>query len=258
MKPPEWRHACAVASEAEGSNVVSQMWEGVARMTARARESTQSFLESSVLCTPPTAGGVLRVARPYTTSEIGLCLQFTACCSWCTSILLAAGWLICLDIFTQCALQRRTVYEGREVWLVTSCPPSMQAVRSSLPCLPGDGAALGAAQPPLNGVEWLAAEDSRAAAVAAAAADDGERVSVGEAATAVGAFELLDRDMLESATSVRNAPRPPPMHHEEFCSFLGPDGVPLPCAFALHTLKQGRVHAHTPRARKAFQGCLFH
>ncbi|BDA49286.1 TBC1 domain family member 15 [Coccomyxa sp. Obi] len=132
-----------VASKAEGSNVVSQMWEGVARVTARARESTQSFLESSVLCTPPTAGG-----------------------------------------------------DG-----------------------PGS-AAVCVAQPPLNGVEWLAAEDSRAAA----AADDGERVSVGEAATAVGAFELLDRDMLESATSVRNAPRPPPMHHEEFCSFLGPDG----------------------------------
>ena len=77
----EVAHACAVASEAEGGNVVSQMWEGVARMTARARESTQSFLESSVLCVPPTAGGAFacphltspRLALPI--SEIELCLK---------------------------------------------------------------------------------------------------------------------------------------------------------------------------------------
>jgi hypothetical protein len=50
-------------------------------------------------------------------------------------------------------------------------------------------------------------------------------VSVGEAATAVGLFELLDRDLLETATSARNAPRPPPLHHEEFCSFLSSEGA---------------------------------
>ena len=109
----------------------------------------------------------------------------------------------------------------------------------------GDGAAL-------NGVEWLPGEDGRgaAAAAAAAAADDGERVSVGEAATAVGAFELLDRDMLESATSVRNAPRPPPMHHEEFCSFLGPDGVLLLCTPACHILQHACPHACTFRRQE--------
>lgn len=63
-KGPEVAHGCAVASEVEGGNVVSQMWEGVARMTARARESTQSFLESSVLCTPPTAGGAFPSPSP--------------------------------------------------------------------------------------------------------------------------------------------------------------------------------------------------
>ncbi|KAK9918155.1 hypothetical protein WJX75_001762 [Coccomyxa subellipsoidea] len=135
-----------MASETEGGNVVSQMWEGVARMTQRARETTQSFLESSVLY-PPTA------------------------------------------------------------------PPGDAAAAT-----PGDAepALNGAA---LNGAAWLAAEGERPGP-----SDDGDRVSVGEAATAVGAFELLDRDLLESATSTRNAPRPPPMHHEEFCSFLGSDG----------------------------------
>ncbi len=71
-------HACAVASETEGGNVVSQMWEGVARMTARARESTQSFLESSVLCVPPTAGGALPSPfprLPLPIPEIKLCLK---------------------------------------------------------------------------------------------------------------------------------------------------------------------------------------
>ena len=51
------------------------------------------------------------------------------------------------------------------------------------------------------------------------------RVSVGEAATGVGLFELLDRDLLETATSARNAPRPPPLHQEEFFSFLNSDGA---------------------------------
>jgi hypothetical protein len=100
-----------------------------------------------------------------------------------------------------------------------------------------EGGAAGPAgvQPPLNGPMWLVADDGRGGcndAAAAAAAEEGERVSVGEAATAVGAFELLDRDLLESATSVRNAPRPPPLHHEEFCSFLSSDGAPLCCRLA--------------------------
>ncbi len=87
---------------------------------------------------------------------------------------------------------------------------------------PGDG------RPAAAGAEWL---DAEAAERPGPSSEDGERVSFGEAATAVGAFELLDRDLLESATSVRNAPRPPPMHHEEFCSFLGSDGAALLAAF---------------------------
>ncbi len=54
------------------------------------------------------------------------------------------------------------------------------------------------------------------------------RVSVGQASTGVGLFELLDRNLLETATSARNAPRPPPLHQEEFCSFLNSDGVRAP------------------------------
>ena len=71
-----------------------------------------------------------------------------------------------------------------------------------------------------SGAEWLSSE-------AAGAVAEGDRLSSGEAATGVGVFELLDRDLLESATSVaRNAPRPPPLNQEEWLSFLNPEGVP--------------------------------
>ena len=43
----------------------------------------------------------------------------------------------------------------------------------------------------------------------------------------MGVFELLDRDLLESATSARNAPRPPPLNQEEWLSFLNTEGVVL-------------------------------
>lgn len=76
------------------------------------------------------------------------------------------------------------------------------------------------------GAEWLSAEAARAGA--GAAAEGGDRLSSGEAATGVGVFELLDRDLLESATSAtRNAPRPPPLAQEEWLSFLNPEGTPL-------------------------------
>ena len=75
------------------------------------------------------------------------------------------------------------------------------------------------------GAEWLSSEAAREAAGAAA---EGDRLSSGEAATSVGVFELLDRDLLESATSsARNAPRPPPLNQEEWLSFLNPEGVLL-------------------------------
>jgi hypothetical protein len=47
----------AGVGDAEGG-VVSQMWEGVARMTQLAKERTQSFLEGSVLLNPPSSAGV--------------------------------------------------------------------------------------------------------------------------------------------------------------------------------------------------------
>ena len=73
------------------------------------------------------------------------------------------------------------------------------------------------------GAEWLSSEAAREAAGA-----EGDRLSSGEAATSVGVFELLDRDLLESATSsARNAPRPPPLNQEEWLSFLNPEGVLL-------------------------------
>ncbi len=43
----------------------------------------------------------------------------------------------------------------------------------------------------------------------------------------MGVFELLDKDLLESATSARNAPRPPPLNQEEWLSFLNTEGVLL-------------------------------
>ena len=72
------------------------------------------------------------------------------------------------------------------------------------------------------GVEWLSREAAREAAAAAAA--EGDRLSSGEATTSVGVFELLDRDLLESATCARNAPRPPPLNQEEWLSFLNTEG----------------------------------
>jgi hypothetical protein len=74
----------------------------------------------------------------------------------------------------------------------------------------------------LPGVEWLSREAAREAAAAAAA--EGDRLSSGEATTSVGVFELLDRDLLESATCARNAPRPPPLNQEEWLSFLNTEG----------------------------------
>ena len=72
------------------------------------------------------------------------------------------------------------------------------------------------------GVEWLSREAACEAAAAAAA--EGDRLSSGEANTGVGVFELLDRDLLESATCARNAPRPPPLNQEEWLSFLNTEG----------------------------------
>ena len=76
------------------------------------------------------------------------------------------------------------------------------------------------------GAEWLSAEAARESAAANAA--EGDRLSSGEAATGVGVFELLDRDLLESATSARNAPRPPPLNQEEWLSFLNTEGALRP------------------------------
>ena len=68
------------------------------------------------------------------------------------------------------------------------------------------------------------------------------QVSVGEAATSVGTFELLDRGLLEAAVAsggARNcSPRPPPLHHEEFCSFLGADGAALALRLKTKSLPQ--------------------
>ena len=36
--------------------MVSQVWEGVSRMTALAKQTTQAFLEGSVVLSPPAAG----------------------------------------------------------------------------------------------------------------------------------------------------------------------------------------------------------
>ena len=76
-----------------------------------------------------------------------------------------------------------------------------------------------------SGAEWLSSEGAREAA--AVSATEGDRLSSGEAATSVGVFELLDRDLLESATSARNAPRPPPLNQEEWLSFLNTEGAAL-------------------------------
>ena len=75
------------------------------------------------------------------------------------------------------------------------------------------------------GAEWLSSEAAREAAAASAA--DSDRLSSGEADTSVGVFELLDKDLLESATSARNAPRPPPLNQEEWLSFLNTEGALL-------------------------------
>lgn len=48
---------CTAGPEAEGG-VVSQMWEGVARMTQLAKETTQSFLEGSVQIQPTTGAKI--------------------------------------------------------------------------------------------------------------------------------------------------------------------------------------------------------
>ena len=73
------------------------------------------------------------------------------------------------------------------------------------------------------GAEWLSSEAAREAAAVSAAESD--RLSSGEADTSVGVFELLDKDLLESATSARNAPRPPPLNQEEWLSFLNTEGA---------------------------------
>ncbi len=44
------------AGEQEGAGVVSQVWEGVSRMTALAKQTTQAFLEGSVVLGQPLPG----------------------------------------------------------------------------------------------------------------------------------------------------------------------------------------------------------
>ena len=53
--------------------MVSQVWEGVSRMTALAKQTTQAFLEGSVVLSPPAAGAALSSLR-------GQCLQSRGCC----------------------------------------------------------------------------------------------------------------------------------------------------------------------------------
>ena len=119
-----------------------------------------------------------------------------------------------MHAFMSCALVVRTDCEHQIVdmyWICMWCAMGAEGAAG----VPG-------ASP---GAEWLSSEAAREAAGAAA---EGDRLSSGEAATSVGVFELLDRDLLESATSsARNAPRPPPLNQEEWLSFLNPEGVPL-------------------------------
>lgn len=44
------------AGDQEGAGVVSQVWEGVSRMTALAKQTTQAFLEGSVVLGEPLPG----------------------------------------------------------------------------------------------------------------------------------------------------------------------------------------------------------
>ncbi len=58
----------------------------------------------------------------------------------------------------------------------------------------------------------------------------------------MGVFELLDRDLLESATSARNAPRPPPLNQEEWLSFLNTEGARLSFCDVLETFEQSLAY----------------
>jgi hypothetical protein len=80
---------------------------------------------------------------------------------------------------------------------------------------------------------------------------------VGEAATSVGAFELLDRTLLDAATAGgRNpSPRPPPLAQEEFCSFLGAEGARV-CPMRGHQHGRGNEHAAQCTTRAAARACL--
>ena len=63
---PQWHPLKALSSKAhsphvaagdqESAGVVSQVWEGVSRMTALAKQTTQAFLEGSVVLGPPLPG----------------------------------------------------------------------------------------------------------------------------------------------------------------------------------------------------------
>ena len=52
--------------------MVSQVWEGVSRMTALAKQTTQAFLEGSVVLSPPAAGAAQSSLKGQCLQSLGL------------------------------------------------------------------------------------------------------------------------------------------------------------------------------------------
>lgn len=74
--------ACSGAggAEPEGPGVVSAMWEGVARMTQMARDTTHSFLDASAMLGPhPPAGAACGLAGARTKRLHDSCRNVAGC-----------------------------------------------------------------------------------------------------------------------------------------------------------------------------------